>query len=84
MLHLPGTAVVLQKGVDVVPQGLQALLHALYAFLLWKVLGQVQLSQELLQRPQILFTLRRSQVRWRAEGWGGRAGGQPQVSDKLA
>lgn len=63
VLGLPGSAVMLQEGVDVVPEGLKALLRVFYPLLLGKVLGQVQLSQELLQRSQVFFTLRRSQVR---------------------
>lgn len=63
MLGLPGPAVMQQEGVDVVPKGFKALLCVLYPPLLGKVLGQAQLSQGLLQRPQVFFTLRRSQVR---------------------
>lgn len=68
----------LQEGVDVVPEGLKALLRVFYPLLLGKVLGQVQLSQELLQRSQVFFTLRRSQVR----GWGLR-GGEKGLADGL-
>lgn len=65
----------LQESVDVVPEGLKALLRVFYPLLLGKVLGQVQLSQELFQRSQVFFTLRRSQVRGGgAEKWGERSG----------
>lgn len=66
----------LQEGVDVVPEGLKALLCVFYPLLLGKVLGQVQLSQELLQWSQVFFTLRRSQVRE-----GGLRGGEEGLAD---
>ena len=74
VLGFPCSAVMLQESVDVVPEGLKALLRVFYPLLLGKVLGQVQLSQELLQRSQVFFTLRRSQVRGGAEKWGERSG----------
>lgn len=39
VLGLPGSAVMLQEGVDVVPEGLKALLCVFYPLLLGKVLG---------------------------------------------
>lgn len=64
----------LQEGVDVVPKGLKALLHVFYPLLLGRDLGQVQLLQELLQRSQVFFILRSSQVRGGAERCGERSG----------
>lgn len=49
----------LQKGVDVVPEDHKALLPVFQLLLLRQVPGRVQLSQELLQWPQVFFTLGR-------------------------
>lgn len=57
MLDLRGSAVLLKKHVDAVPDYGQAFLCVLHFSLLGEVLGQTQLPERLLKGPQELLAL---------------------------